>query len=143
MLRTSHVYAFGVTGLLLIPILVIVATTLAAPTTGGNYNAAMNAHPGNMVVFLTTKGCPPCAKLKSNLMIAMDRAGILEDSSIVVISYQKQPKLVRQLSSNSHWGFPELVVFRHGMVWRRSGNSSQVVLTEWFRNIKQSTQRAR
>lgn len=115
----------------------------AEPPKLRNYKAAMEAHSGNAVVLLVQDGCAPCQKLENNLLPALREAGVLNDSSIIVISVQKQPDLVHQLQGsemNQRRGFPVLVVFRQKgrsqWGWRRFGYTSQVELITWLSGIK-------
>lgn len=106
------------------------------------YRAAHDAHPGNAVVLLVQDACAPCTRLENDLLPILRQVGMLEDSSITIISINKQPKLVRRLQGpglNGRRGFPCLLVFRtkgKGIwAWRTFGYRGRPELLNWLRGI--------
>jgi len=107
-----------------------------------DYRTAVDAHRGNAVVLLVQDGCAPCRRLENDLVPILRQGGMLEDSTITILSVQKHSQAVRQLQGgaiNQRRGFPVLVVFRQKpggqRAWRAFGYSGQGVLVKWLRDI--------
>lgn len=121
----------------------VLAAAAAPSTERADYTAAMGVHQGNAVVLLVQDGCEPCRRLENDLIPILRQGGVMEDSSIHIVSVQRHPKLVRQLQGsalNSRRGFPVIVVFRQKLggqwAWRTFGHSGHGALIKWLRDIK-------
>ncbi len=102
--------------------LFVIGSLFLTATAQDDYNAAISAHNGNAIVLLVQDGCVPCMKLEDDLLPILRQSGMLEDSTIAIISVNKQPKLVRRLQGselNARRGFPVMYVFRskEGKLW--------------------------
>lgn len=86
----------------------------ASPVGLNSYREAYTAYTENqrpMVVLVTATWCPHCPAIKSQLL-AMQREGRLADASLVVLDYDQQTNLAKEIMGN-HRTLPFVALFTH------------------------------
>lgn len=78
-----------------------------------------------MLVLIGADWCPGCQVMKNSTLPQMARQGGLRDVTLVVLNYDQQTKLCRQMMRGN--SIPQLVMYyKHESGWRRKAlNGSQ------------------
>lgn len=127
-----------------IAIAISAVTLLVAASHVSRYDDVMQSRDGNAVVLVTLDGCSQCRQLERDIVSIMEGAGILDDSVLIVISYDRERELADKMVSSYKSGkleFPLLFLYRvknkgHGE-WCSagySGKKSDVI--RWIESIK-------
>ncbi len=119
----------------------IAVALLCGLTATGEYTTATNARTDNAVIVIVQDGCPPCKKQIKDLISVLADTGFLYDSQIIVVSYEKEPKLASALMGENKLTTPHTIVFRgisgtrYG--FRYFGYQSKKHFSHWMKGVRQ------
>ena len=74
-----------------------------------------------LAVFVTASWCPPCQRLKKNVIPKLKADGVFDNVALAMVDVDKRPELARKLMGGKK-SVPQFVIFHKrdgGSGWRR------------------------